>query len=154
MYRKLGAVILILLLSLTGCASVDYSPRPIDSSLDICSSCNMTISDNHFAGEIITKAGQAEKFDDLGCLALYLKKHSQEQELKDAAIYVIDYDTLEWIPAKDASYVQGAAISTPMSYGIAAFDSQESAQTFAQKFSGMKVMEWQEVLSSKQVINF
>ncbi|MCO1601797.1 nitrous oxide reductase accessory protein NosL [Desulfosporosinus nitroreducens] len=156
MSRKIAAIIFVLAMSLLlmGCSKqVDTSPQLIDSSLDICPTCNMSIIDLHYAAEIVTQEGQAEKFDDIGCLVLYLKKHSQEPALKESVVYVKDYNTMDWIIASEATYIK-AHINTPMNFGIVGFGSQEAAQLFGGELEDATLMNWQEVLSAKQTVSF
>lgn len=154
MFRKFMAVILtcMVISGLTGCAQeVDSSPRPIDPSVDICSSCNMSIVNMHFAAEMIDPKGQVQKFDDIGCLTLYLKK--QSIEMKGLTIYVKDFNTMNWIPAQSANYVKGK-IDTPMNFGIVGFESKEAAQNFARRLEGATSMNWEEILTVKQTVSF
>jgi len=127
-------------------------PRVIDPTLDDCPVCRMSIIDLRFAGQVINNLGQHENFDDIGCLILYLKRLGLEEERSLGAIYVKDFATTEWAPAKEAFYVQGR-IDTPMSFGIVAFKSQEQAEEMAQKIEG-KIISWEEVKLVKFDIGF
>lgn len=154
--KKTAAISFVLSLAVlwTGCSrQADTSPQPIDASLDICATCSMSIIDRHFACEIVSREGRAEKFDDIGCLVLYLKKHSQEPGVNESLIYVKDYNTMDWLIASQAAYVKGA-INTPMNYGIAGFGSPEAAQLFGKELEGAELMNWQEVLTAKQTVSF
>lgn len=156
MGKKMAAIIFVLSLTLllSGCSTqVDTSPQPIDSSLDICPTCNMSIVDMRFAGEIVTQEGHVEKFDDIGCLALHLKKNSQEPAIKESMIYIKDYNTMEWIKASEATYIK-AHINTPMNFGIVGFGSPEAAESFRKEHEDAALMNWQEVLTAKQTVSF
>lgn len=156
MGEKILAISLALSLTLllSGCSTqVDASPQAIDSSLDICAICNMSIIDPRFAGQIVTQAGQVEKFDDIGCLALYLKKHGPKPAIKESMIYVKDYNTMDWIIATKATYIK-AHINTPMNFGIVGFGSPEAAQSFGKELEDAELMTWQEVLTAKQTVSF
>ena len=156
MSKKIAAIIFVLALSLwmVGCSKqADTSPHPIDSSIDICPTCNMSIIDLHYAGEIVTQEGQAEKFDDIGCMALYLKKHSHEPAFNESVAYVKDYNTMDWIIASEATFIK-AHINTPMNFGIAGFGSPEAAQSFGKELEEARLMNWQEVLTTKQTVSF
>lgn len=156
MGKKMAVISFVLSLAvlLTGCSrQADTSPQAIDASLDICATCNMSIIDRRFACEIVSQEGQAEKFDDIGCLVLYLKKHSHEPGVNKSMIYVKDYNTMEWITASQATYVKGD-INTPMNFGIVGFSSLEAAQLFSKELENAELMNWQEVLTAKQTVSF
>lgn len=93
---------------------------------DTCSRCSMVISDRRFAAEI--RGGPKDtvfKFDDLGCLAFWLRdKATDFPWLAEPAtrIWVADSaSTAEqpsWLDARKAHYSSGR--KSPMGYGYAA----------------------------------
>lgn len=136
-----------------GCdGSVSIEPKVIDPSLDDCPICRMSIIDLRFAGQVINNMGQHESFDDIGCLILYLKRLGSDGQQSLKAVYVKDFASTQWIPAKDAVYVQGR-IDTPMSFGIVAFTTEEKAEEMAEKIDG-QIISWEEVKEVKFDIGF
>lgn len=149
----LVASMLVVVMAATGCGkSITTEPRDIDPTLDACPICRMSIIDQRFAGQVIDSLGYVESFDDIGCLVLHLKRLGAEGEQGLLAIYVKDFGTTEWISAEDAIYVQGR-IDTPMSFGIVAFASEDTAGNLAEKINGQLLM-WEEVLQVKFDIGF
>jgi copper chaperone NosL len=115
---------LLLSMVLVSCAGADIRPVDIYPE-DICSSCRMAISDERFAGEIVTVDGDVFKFDDLGCMNTYLARH---QEHASSARFYKDYLSKEWLSA-DKAIVVPTGLFTPMGSGLAAFkDSSEMRQ--------------------------
>ena len=104
------------------------------ASEDMCSYCRMAISEKQFAGELIDAESQAFKFDDLGCLANFIKK--QKNSTQPAAYFVMDFENREWVKAESAFYVRTSEVSTPMNGGIIAFKDQSRAQAAADKYHG------------------
>ncbi len=92
----------------------DFKPVEILPG-DVCDLCKMHITDKKFSAQYILKNRTVRKFDDIGCMVeSYLK------EKKDiAVIYVVDFETGEWIKVQDAVFIKG--FTTPMDYGFAAF---------------------------------
>lgn len=86
---------------------------------DMCTRCQMAISERKFAVQIIDpQSNKVYKFDDLGCAVLWLDE--EKIPWKDKAIlWITDAKTGKWINARQASYVDGAV--TPMAYGFAAY---------------------------------
>lgn len=131
--------LLLFILFASGCAQGTGELRPpeIHYGEDLCAECNMIISDPRFAAayahEISTGRYEQFAFDDIGNMLLHASKHP---EYKIAGWYVHDYQTEEWIDATHAHYVVSDAIATPMGYGIAAFASEQNAQTLAAETGG------------------
>jgi copper chaperone NosL len=92
---------------------------------DMCAHCKMAISEKRFAAEFITRDGEAFKFDDIGCMANFIKAGSNRKNI--AGFFVMDYETRQWLPGETAHYVRSATFKTPMSGGIAAFKDKAKA---------------------------
>lgn len=61
---------LILAMFLSSCST---KPEPFNYGKDNCYFCKMGIVDPKYGGEVITKKGKVFKFDDLICMARFLK---------------------------------------------------------------------------------
>ncbi len=133
------------LLLFTACQSHTLEPAALAPE-DMCTDCKMAISEKQFAAQYLTKDGEAVKFDDLGCLARYLKSRPQ-QRADVAAFFVMDYETKQWLKAAAAFYVHSDKFQTPMQGGIAAFNSRPQAEAAAAAKQG-RLLDWQEVLAS------
>ncbi len=133
------------LLLFTACQSHKLEPAAL-SPEDMCTACKMAISEKQFAAQYLTKDGDAVKFDDLGCLARYLKGHPQ-QRADIAAFFVMDYETKQWLKAESAFFVHADKFQTPMSGGFAAFNARQPAEAEAAAKQG-RLLTWQEVLAS------
>ncbi|GFN22831.1 nitrous oxide reductase accessory protein NosL [Thermanaeromonas sp. C210] len=147
-------LLLLVGLALAGCGGgpEDVEPQAIDPTLDICPVCKMSIVDMHFAAQLIDSMGNPISFDDIGCMVLYLKRLGPEGSQGVKALYVTDFNMLEWLPAREAYYVQGR-INTPMGFGIVACSQEEEAQRLAERTEG-KVLTWEEVLEAKLTVGF
>jgi hypothetical protein len=93
---------------------------------DTCARCSMVISDRRYAAEL--RGGPknlAFKFDDIGCLAVWLRDKAQDHPwMADPAtrLWVADIaspgDAVHWLDARNARYSGGR--TSPMGYGFAA----------------------------------
>jgi copper chaperone NosL len=63
-------------------------------------------------------------FDDIGCLADYLRQHSAQPAR--ATIYVADHRTSEWAAATAAVFTRVAGLDTPMASHLIAHASPSS----------------------------
>ena len=146
MRKKFFFLLLIYLgVSMAGCARQNpQNTRPkIRYGEDTCDECRMIISEQRFAAVFRTDDGQARRFDDLGCLRDYLRKHDETP----AQIWVSDYHTGVWLKADSAFFVRSPEVATPMAHGIVAFSSREEANSFSASHQGVE-------LKTAQLFNF
>jgi copper chaperone NosL len=132
-------IMLIISLALGACGD-GGNPVPVEiyPEEDVCQTCRMLITDQRFAAECVMKKGRAKKFDDPICLIRYfdLAKTLGLAKREDVrAYYVKDYDTKEWVDAKEAHYVK-ANVVTVMGYGVVSFEKRERAVQFAEEYKG------------------
>ena len=76
----------------------------------------MVISDARFAAALADERGEVFKFDDIGCMQIFEKKNNT----KPRYAWVHDYESQQWIAARDAILSHSGEIITPMGYGIIA----------------------------------
>ena len=129
---KLKMVVAILVL-LAGCESKTLEPVSIEAN-DMCSFCRMSISEKRYAAELIDVDGEAFKFDDIGCMANFIKQKRNNASIR--AAFVMDFERREWVEAGRAAYVRSSEFKTPMNGGIVAFKDQSSAQAAAAQYHG------------------
>ena len=119
--------------------SCNTAPQPIKIGVDACTFCKMTISDNRFGGEIITKKGKTYKFDDIHCLIAFKKSNALNGE-EISHIYFVKFDgAQDFIEASKAYLFKSDELHTPMAGNIAAFENEQSLNNTAQKFKGAAV---------------
>ncbi|MEO6732688.1 MAG: nitrous oxide reductase accessory protein NosL [Ferruginibacter sp.] len=134
-------IIGLLSFSLTGCST---GPQPIRIGMDNCDYCKMTISDNRFGAEIVTKKSKIYKFDDEHCVIAFLhsKKINREQI---AGIYFIDFSAPhQLIPAEEAHFLQSPGLKSPMGGNIAAFSNEDSLVKLLPTIYGNKIS-WEDM---------
>ena len=123
----------VALLVLAQCQHRPIEPVSIEAN-DMCSFCRMSISEKRYAAELIDDEGQAFKFDDIGCMANFIKQKRNSAPIQ--ATFVMDFDRREWLKAENAFYVRSAELKTPMNGGIVAFNDQSSAEAANAKYHG------------------
>lgn len=133
-YRKIASVIfMIVFLTISACSSSPNFDEPPDIRYgeDICDRCIMIISEARYASAYVTKSGEIRRFDDIGGMVAH------EDELREdvAVFWVHDYETEEWLKAKEAVYVKSQQ-QTPMGFGIVAFAEREQAEAWADQHDG------------------
>jgi copper chaperone NosL len=101
----------VLLLLPLACAAGAPQPAPLDTGNEACASCRMAVSEARFAAQIVAPHETPRFFDDLGCLASYLKAGRAPA---GSAVFVADHLSRAWIPAGAAVYTRVPTIATPM----------------------------------------
>ena len=70
--------------------SCNSGPQPIKLGQDACSFCKMSIADNHFGAEIMTKKGKVYKFDDMHCIAGFMKANTiDNNDIKETGLSIL-----------------------------------------------------------------
>ena len=145
-YNKHTVIASAFLLLLTACS---VEPEKIVLGKDACSDCKMTIMDPKFGGEIITKKGKVYKFDDVHCVAAYLKKGNL-RETDIAQKVFLDYETNNnFLKTPSLFFVVSPQLKSPMNSNAAAFASQQAAEKKAAEVSGT-TMDWQTLYNTLQ----
>ena len=117
-------------------------PAKIRFGETMCAECGMIINEPKYASSLAYEESEGRfkslAFDDIGDLIGYLQEHVA---LIPAGTWVHDYDSEEWIDAGAAFFVESSAIKSPMGHGLAAFATEEAANTFAGEVDGT-VWDW------------
>ena len=139
--KQAVAGMLIIFLMLSAC---NNKPAPIRIGSDQCAYCTMTVSDNHFGAEILTKKGKAYKFDDTYCLQEFLNDKSVlAKDIK--SIYLIDFGGIHDLHnSSDMILLKSEKIKGPMGGNLAAFSNEDSALKHKESFTGT-LLRWSEI---------
>lgn len=116
--------------------SCSTGPEAIRFGTDNCHSCKMTISDQRFGAELVTKKGKVYKFDDSYCLVAFLKSKAVA-ESQTGNIYLVDFaGNGKLINATTAFLYKSEELRSPMGGDVAAFSSKEQLQAVSKKYPG------------------
>jgi copper chaperone NosL len=118
-----AAAVLLSLVALAGCAGGPPEPAPLDTRNEACAACRMPVSEARFAAQVVAPGELSRFFDDLGCLAGFLKGRRAPA---GAAVFVADHRTRAWIRAGDAVFTRVPRIATPMGSHLVAHASAAS----------------------------
>lgn len=117
--RRVGRVLALLIAAsaMAGCQprSMDQPPT-VRFGDEACDECRMIIGDDRFAAALVTPAGDALKFDDIGCLV----EHEANRLRPEVAYWVCDSQTGRWLNARKAVFEHSSSVASPMGYGLAA----------------------------------
>jgi copper chaperone NosL len=126
------------------CSSCSTGPQAIQFGKDACDFCKMTIFDQRFGGEVITKKGKVYKFDDIHCISSFLKS-SDSRKTDLAGIYLLDYtEPQKFVHANESFLLQSNGLHSPMGSNTAAFISETNRKQCKQQVNGTNV-QWNEI---------
>ncbi len=123
-YIVVNPVLLLCLLPLLNSCSA--GPEAIVPGTDHCAFCKMTIADQKYSAEIVTKKGKVYKFDDIHCMLSFSKANTADAaQVKD--YYLSDFGgTHALVKVADCHFLQGNQIHGPMNGDIIAFGNRDS----------------------------
>lgn len=131
----------LIALSLGSCST---APQPIRIGQDNCDFCKMTISDQRFGAEIVTKKSKIYKFDDEHCIIGFLNSKKLAQA-DIAGIYFTNFSSPhDLLKAEQAHFLQSPALKSPMNGNIAAFSNEDSMAKIFSQLNGNKIT-WEEM---------
>ena len=137
-----AVVAMISLVLFSSCTAA--GPEPLEIGKDNCSFCKMTISDNRYGAEIITRKGKVYKFDDSHCLLSFIQAKTVEKKDLDK-VYFTDFTgdhTL--IKADDAFLLQSEFFKSPMNGAMAAFSNADSMKKIEGQYKS-NVVTWKQL---------
>lgn len=146
--KNFNFVILILLIGFSSCES---GPQPITLGRDACAFCKMSIADNQFGAEIITKKGKIYKFDDTHCVLGFVKANTiNNNDIKET--WLVNYlEPHNFIAAEKAALLESSDLHSPMGGNVAAFENQEKLDEVSKKLQGDKmIISWDDLVKGNQ----
>jgi copper chaperone NosL len=117
---------------LLGCKATRTGPPELVADKIACNKCNMLLSETRFAAAFEDKDGNAQVFDDIGCMLGVLRSLPKLPE----HIWVRDYRQDLWIEANTATFVSSQKLGTPMNYGFVALANAQDADELARANDG------------------
>ena len=133
---RLGLVAAFLLPA--GCE--DDGPPTVRYGQESCAHCRMIVNDDRFAAALVTPAGDALKFDEVCCLIDYLATNPGAAKTE----WVRGYQSGDWHDARQALFVHGPRLQTPMGSGLAAVPTRGHADALAAELRG-RVLRYDEL---------
>jgi copper chaperone NosL len=146
MVNKTAATLSIFLLfAITSCNS---GPQPIKLGADACSFCKMSIADNRFGGEIITRKGKIFKFDDMHCILGFMKANTiNNSDIKET--WLVNFEEPHnFIAAQKSFLLKSDDLHSPMGGNVAAFSDENQRKQAMNQIKGETVT-WDALVNEK-----
>lgn len=142
--NKISTALLLLLIVII--ASCTDRQKKINYNSDECDYCNMQISDNRFAAEIITNEGTVYIFDSIECLVGFAMVKNIVDD-NSASFYVCDYLSPDnFLDAKKSYFTHNEDFRSPMGLNVQAFSSQSEREKFVKENGGEEI-NWDDVMN-------
>lgn len=139
--------LILMFMSVVIFSSCNTDPQPISFGTDGCDFCSMTISDNRYGAELITKKGRIYKFDDLHCIHGFLKNNTVA-EADIHSVWLVDYQHDGKLIASDKSFLwHNVELKTPMGSNTVALDNAADVEKNITEHGGNQLT-WLEFLQS------
>lgn len=125
------------------------SPKPQEINFDVdqCDYCMMTISDERYGAELVTKKGRVYKFDDLHCMKGFLQDEVV-QESQVHSLWFVDFIlTKDFIPSQEPVILISEELQSPMGSNAATFVSEDEINLSNLGETG-RILTWQEYYNS------
>lgn len=120
-----------------GCADRPLAPERVPVDQVTCARCGMLISREPDSAEWVAAGEETRFYDDIGCLA------TDDWTPRGRNLRFVHVDG-RWMSADDVFFARPADASTPMGYGVVAF---EDAQKAASRDRGGRARRWNELVS-------
>jgi len=143
--KNVFAISIMLSFLFDACAS--GGPKPFNLGKESCAYCKMTISAPQFGAEIITMKGKVYKFDDMHCLASFIKENNiARNDIKE--MYAVDFSGNHNLIKADESLLlfKCDALQSPMGGNIAAFNNRDSLAVLMKKYKKGIPLNWDELI--------
>lgn len=109
-------------------------PKPIAYGTDLCSFCQMMVTDKKFGSELVTDKGRYYFFDSAECMLRYMAENKDQHY---AHILVTHFGTPDAVAdAKTSFYVISKEIPSPMGANLSAYPSRKEADDVASAHGG------------------
>lgn len=116
--------------------SCTVEPEPVHYGQDACSYCKMTIVDERYAAQLVTRKGKVFKFDATECL-LQFRQEQPDIVMEARLELVTDYRRpRQLVPAETAYFLRSRALPSPMGMYITAAASEEEAGELQAEYGG------------------
>jgi copper chaperone NosL len=136
---RLPILLLLGVALVTGCAP---KPDAVHWGLEECAQCQMVISDERFAGQLVDRRGKTYKFDAIECMAAFVDGGALAAG-EIHSLWIADGRD-SWVAVEDAAFLYSENTRSPMGGGYTAHADGDAARRLQAEVGG-ELMTWQQV---------
>lgn len=142
-FRNVKPALSILLVTVM-VSSCNTGPEPLKIGKDQCYACKMTISDQRFGAEIVTRKYKVFKFDDAHCV-LAFKASAAVPEADIRTVYFTHFNSpYQLLEADKCFFLKSEQLRSPMNGNLAAFQNPAELEKARESFGG-NASSWKEL---------
>lgn len=134
--------VIVIFLAFASCAP---GPKDIAYGEVNCDFCRMTVVDERYAAEAVTKKGKVYYFDAIECMIHWIQQNREEEFAHLLVNHYSDPGKLH--PANKSFYLISESLPSPMGAFLNAFDSRKSVLGQQEK-SGGEIYDWEGLLAN------
>ena len=134
-------IVLILMVFFISCSK---EISPIEYGKDQCEQCRMTITDQKYGAEIISKKGKTFKFDAAECMLNFVNAKKIDANEVEKYFVVNLAEPGKLIDAVKAVYLISPNLRSPMGGNISSFADMTMADKYIKENSGV-IYKWDEL---------
>jgi copper chaperone NosL len=108
----------------------------------------MTLMDQRFGAEIVTKKGRVYKFDDLNCLVAHLKAGQVAADQVEQLVAVDFAQKGQFVSLQKAFFLQNEALKSPMRADVAVFSDMKALENVRTLLGSGQTPTWQALQST------
>ena len=143
-HTTIATTIIVGMLAFSSCS--ERGPQNVTLNKDMCAHCKMTITNVHFATQLITQKGRHNLFDDIICMSDFVRENP---DVEYDLFYAADFSKpSHFVDVEKALFFESDSLRSPMGGNIAAFASKDSLSTYMQKFGGNEI-QWSSISSTR-----
>lgn len=135
----------LLALALVVTAGCTPEPTPIVYGDDVCTHCRMSIVDDRYGSELVTRTGRTHTFDSIECLADYVLEIDEPESVHSLWVTSFQHPG-ELVAVEDAHFLHSEMLRSPMGANLTAFRKDAITPTALVNSFGGVIMSWDEVL--------
>ncbi len=138
-------IIVLLWLGIFSVSCSAPGPEPLRYGEDVCDYCRMSIVEQNFGSELVTKKGKILKFDSIECLAAFTGTDKISAE-SIHSMWITDFTApSNLVDVSDATFVHTSTLRSPMGVGLFGFSSLTEANEFIAKNQG-NILAWTDMV--------
>ena len=126
--------------------SCSPEPEALNFGSDECHYCKMSIVDQRYGAEIVTRTGKVFKFDAIECMVNSLCENQDKGADNYHSAYVIDFiNPATLVNAEKATYLYSTNLPSPMGAFLTGFENMDGAEMSRSNYQG-DILNWKELV--------
>jgi copper chaperone NosL len=137
-----AAAVLLAAMTLSSCSP---RARPIAFGTDSCHYCMMTIVNEQYGAEIVTKKGRVYTYDSVECMAAAILKKKIDPAMAQMTLTIDFANPRQLVDANKSVFLHSSQLRSPMGMNLTSFADPGAADGALSRYDG-ELFTWEETL--------